>query len=204
VIQGGGFRLENGTYVDIAPAGTDTVDGEVGLSNLRGTIAMALVSSMTGTDPDSATSQWFINTDDNANLDVDFTVFGRVIHGMDVADAINDLDRISGQFTVDDPLAFNFGSLPVLSLPVEDPQGYGCAIVFPNPPQPPFPPGDSTACQSQEEFDASIAARKADLSPQVPDLLVHVERAVLPEPGAEASALALATALAAAARARRG
>lgn len=61
-----------------------------GLRNLRGTLAMAL----SGTDENSATSQFFINVVDNGSLDFDdpvappFTVFGRVLEGMDVADMI--------------------------------------------------------------------------------------------------------------------
>jgi cyclophilin family peptidyl-prolyl cis-trans isomerase len=59
-----------------------------GLSNVRGTIAMARTS-----DPDSATSQFFINQVDNLFLDPTgtnngYTVFGRVIAGMEVVDAI--------------------------------------------------------------------------------------------------------------------
>jgi peptidyl-prolyl cis-trans isomerase B (cyclophilin B) len=61
-----------------------------GLANTRGTVAMARTSV-----PDSATSQFFINTVDNSFLDransrdqVGYCVFGRVIEGMDVVDKI--------------------------------------------------------------------------------------------------------------------
>ena len=57
-----------------------------GLSNVRGTISMARTS-----DPDSATSQWFINQVDNTFLDAGdgYTVFGRVLdNGMNVVDQI--------------------------------------------------------------------------------------------------------------------
>ncbi|HMP01178.1 MAG TPA: peptidylprolyl isomerase [Gemmatales bacterium] len=61
-----------------------------GLSNRRGTIAMARTS-----EPDSATAQFFINVADNTGLDrayaqdrVGYAVFGKVIEGMDVVDKI--------------------------------------------------------------------------------------------------------------------
>lgn len=61
-----------------------------GLKNLRGTLAAARTS-----DPDSAMAQWFINLKDNAFLDGDpaskkpgYSVFGKVIDGMDVVDQI--------------------------------------------------------------------------------------------------------------------
>lgn len=62
-----------------------------GLTNARGTIGMARE-----TDPDSATRQWYINLADNARLDIarevsgnaGYAVFGRVVDGMGVVDAI--------------------------------------------------------------------------------------------------------------------
>jgi cyclophilin family peptidyl-prolyl cis-trans isomerase len=93
VIQGGGFGL-NGTTV--LPVTTNAaVQNEPGISNLRGTVAMAKL----GGYPNSATSQWFINLEDNsgptANLDTEnggFTVFGCVVgNGMAVADRVASL-----------------------------------------------------------------------------------------------------------------
>lgn len=87
VIQGGGFTYKSGS---VEPLPLDPpVQNEPGLSNVRGTIAMAKVSG----DPNSATSQWFINLKDNSadldNQNGGFTVFGQVIgNGMEVADAI--------------------------------------------------------------------------------------------------------------------
>ena len=59
-----------------------------GLKNLRGTLAMARYD-----DPNSATSQFFINLKNNSHLDPSgggfgYAVFGRVIEGMDVVDKI--------------------------------------------------------------------------------------------------------------------
>jgi peptidylprolyl isomerase len=60
-------------------------------SNIRGSVAMAKTS-----EPNSATSQFYINLKDNsANLDSNYSVFGRVTAGMDVVDDI-------GQKQVDD------------------------------------------------------------------------------------------------------
>ncbi len=88
VIQNGGFRFVNDTTFDYV-ATSDPVPNEPGVSNTRGTVAMAKL----GDNPDSATSQWFINLGDNSsNLDAQnggFTVFARVLgDGMTVADAI--------------------------------------------------------------------------------------------------------------------
>jgi len=60
-----------------------------GLKNLRGTLAMARYD-----DPNSATSQWFINVNDNPHLDpasggFGYAVFAKVIEGMDVVDKIS-------------------------------------------------------------------------------------------------------------------
>ncbi len=69
----------------------DTITNEAssGLKNVRGTLAMARTNN-----PDSATAQFFINQVDNAYLDYvegrnpGYAVFGKVVEGMDVVDAI--------------------------------------------------------------------------------------------------------------------
>ena len=108
IIQGGGFFFEDGT----APGVTTfpPVENEFKVSNTRGTLAMAKLNDQ----PDSATSQWFINLADNSgNLDNQnggFTVFARVIgDGMAVADAIADLPRVDAGGA--------FGNLPVINFP---------------------------------------------------------------------------------------
>ncbi len=105
VIQTGGFL---GTVNPNAPSDNPgqvlpsqvpsfaPIQNEPFISNRRGTIAMAKL----GGDPNSATSEWFINLADNStNLDHQnggFTVFGRVATGMAVADSIAALPRYNG------------------------------------------------------------------------------------------------------------
>ncbi|HMF14544.1 MAG TPA: peptidylprolyl isomerase, partial [Gemmataceae bacterium] len=90
MIQGGG--MEPGLKERKA---RDPIKNESsnGLSNKRGTVATARAP-----DPDSATSQFFINVKDNAFLDkaklrdgAGYCVFGRVVEGMDVVDKIKDV-----------------------------------------------------------------------------------------------------------------
>ena len=77
-----------------------------GLSNLRGTISMA----NTGV-PNSGGSQWFINVSDNTFLDFDkppasskHPVFGRVVSGMDVVDAIVNVPATQVETRPDEPV----------------------------------------------------------------------------------------------------
>lgn len=89
VVQGGSFSF-NATNNNLDSVITDNpIQNEPGISNTRGTVAMAKLAG----DPNSATSGWFVNlTDNSANLDAQnggFTVFGRVIgDGMTVVDNI--------------------------------------------------------------------------------------------------------------------
>jgi len=86
MIQGGGFTPLGMHRETRAPI---QIESRNGLKNVRGSIAMARTNN-----PDSATSQFFINTADNANLDYPsfdghgYTVFGKVISGMNVVDEI--------------------------------------------------------------------------------------------------------------------
>lgn len=90
VIQGGDLTSKGINWTTIQ-------DENIGLhSNLRGTVAMAKTSQA-----NSATSQFFINLNDTnaATLDINFSVFGRVIDGMNVADAISQLPTVSNDST---------------------------------------------------------------------------------------------------------
>lgn len=85
MIQGGGYTPGMNEKATRPPIKNEATNG---LSNRRGTIAMARTN-----DPDSATAQFFINVVDNPNLDrrdgsAGYCVFGKVIEGMDVVDAI--------------------------------------------------------------------------------------------------------------------
>ena len=86
MVQGGGFSA-NGV---LKPGTVSSIVNEAdnGLSNSRGTIAMARTS-----DPDSATAQFFINHQDNPFLDksassAGYAVFGKVVKGMEIVDLI--------------------------------------------------------------------------------------------------------------------
>lgn len=99
MIQGGGFT-QNMQQKPTGPAIKN--EAKNGLSNKRGTIAMARTSVV-----DSATSQFFINLSDNVLLDngvrdYGYAVFGKVIAGMETVDAIAKVKtaNISGQQNV--------------------------------------------------------------------------------------------------------
>jgi peptidyl-prolyl cis-trans isomerase A (cyclophilin A) len=88
IFQGGGFYVDSNSVLQSVTALPPTPLQAI-LPNVAGTIAMA----RTG-DPDSATSQWFINVLDNPSLDAQnaqnpgYTVFGEVVAGMSVVDSI--------------------------------------------------------------------------------------------------------------------
>jgi peptidyl-prolyl cis-trans isomerase A (cyclophilin A) len=90
MIQGGGFDgnyVQKKTRAPVAHEGREALTSG-GLRNLAGAVAMARTN-----DPQSATAQFFINVKDNAFLDPSaqswgYTVFGKVVSGMDVVNKI--------------------------------------------------------------------------------------------------------------------
>ena len=85
LIQGGGFMTN---YTDVEPDRPIFNESGNGLKNAEGTIAMAKQLS----DAHSATNQFFINLNDNTNLDPGsswgYAVFGQVVEGYDVLEAM--------------------------------------------------------------------------------------------------------------------
>jgi len=101
MIQGGGFDATSGqekqTHDSIK------LESNNGLKNDRGTLAMARTNI-----PDSATSQFFINTQNNDFLNYaspanpGYAVFGKVIEGMDVVDKISKVQTDSNDKPLED------------------------------------------------------------------------------------------------------
>jgi len=131
VVQGGGYigtvdpsAMTNPNKDNIQPTQVLTfgaIQNEPGISNKRGTIAMAQVLN----NPNSATSEWFINLADNGgppnNLDIQtstsngtsgpYTVFGKVVNnGMSVVDSIAALPRYPGPVPFDNLPLRNYSS----------------------------------------------------------------------------------------------
>ncbi len=91
--QGGGYDVDYDKKDTRPPVINESNNG---LSNLRGTIAMARLDN-----PDSATAQFFINLTDNTNLDspprpAGYTVFGKVSEGMNVIDNMAEISTGPG------------------------------------------------------------------------------------------------------------
>ncbi len=115
VVQGGGFVFnENEGFRQIFEPDLGPIQNEFGRPNLERTIAMAKLDQ----DPNSATSQFFFNMNDNPSLDTQnggFTVFGRVL-GEDswtVMQLIADLNRedLRGESVFAGQLRDRFGNL---------------------------------------------------------------------------------------------
>ena len=121
VVQGGGFKVTAGSPIKIdnvtqfaAVVNEPKPGGTTAPNNVRGTIAMAKL----GSDPNSATNQFFFNLADNSeNLDNQnggFTTFGRVLgNGMAAVDAMAAVPR----FGYDSP----FDTVPLRNVPGANP-----------------------------------------------------------------------------------
>jgi cyclophilin family peptidyl-prolyl cis-trans isomerase len=102
MIQGGGFTPDMQKKPTKSPIKNEATNG---LSNLRGTIAMARTNEI-----DSATSQFFINVVDNKFLDhqgptnFGYAVFGKVVEGMEVVDKIRKVPTTQKGFYKDVPV----------------------------------------------------------------------------------------------------
>jgi cyclophilin family peptidyl-prolyl cis-trans isomerase len=87
VIQGGGYTA--GLVKQTGQSAPIELESNKGLSNVRGSLAMARTNP-----PNSATSEFYINLVDNLSLDYKnaanpgYAVFGKVVQGMEVADAM--------------------------------------------------------------------------------------------------------------------
>jgi len=97
--QAGGFAAVDGRLVERETGKGIKNEAKNGLSNQKGTIAMARRG-----DPESATSQFFLNVADNTRLDFPnpdghgYAVFGKIVEGMDV------LEKIEKAPTIERPL----------------------------------------------------------------------------------------------------
>ncbi len=109
-VQGGGFEFGNlGSHI---PTGLN-LHNDYSLPNVRGTIAMGKI----GGNPNSASSEWFINAADNSNgfgvpasgSAEGYTVFGEVVSGMDVVDKITKLN----DFDLSQEVNSAFGQIPL-------------------------------------------------------------------------------------------
>ncbi len=118
MIQGGGFSVDGGKLVEKTSGKGIRNEGQNGLKNDRGTIAMARTS-----DPDSATAQFFINVVDNAMLNYPsnggYAVFGKVVEGMDVVDKIKGVQTATSELNMIHPATGQKMQAPAGDVPVK-------------------------------------------------------------------------------------
>jgi cyclophilin family peptidyl-prolyl cis-trans isomerase len=150
VLQGGGFVFNTNpsrlTAVQTDPA----VQNEPGISNTRGTVAMAKL----GGDPNSATSQFFFNLADNSgNLDNQnggFTVFGKVAD--DASQAV--VDRLAAIPTQDRSTSSDPNASALSQIPLQN---------YPTPPAGNFPT-DTTSANYAFVSGATVQTRSDQLT----------------------------------------
>ena len=115
MVQGGGFDKNFAKKATRAPVRNEA---NAFIPNLRGTISMARTN-----DPNSATSQFFINVVDNASLNKSaynpgYTVFGKVIKGLSVADKISKVKTKRSGHMADVPV----NPITILSVTIKKPE----------------------------------------------------------------------------------
>lgn len=119
MIQGGGFAVTDGKLVEKTTGKGIKNEGQNGLKNDRGTIAMARTS-----DPDSATAQFFINVVDNGMLNYPsnggYAVFGKVVEGMDVVDKIKAVKTGVTKLSMRHPATGELLEMPSQDVPAEN------------------------------------------------------------------------------------
>jgi len=112
MIQGGAYTPE---FEHRPSSRNSPLEADNGMSNLRGTVALARSSN-----PDSGGSQFFINVVDNPRLDAGeesegYTVFGRVVQGMDTVDRIANLETFGTRKLA----GISFDNVPVSPVIIE-------------------------------------------------------------------------------------
>lgn len=137
VAQAGGFRSNGSSITRRAAIASERGNG---LLNVPGSLAMALSNNPNGTtNTGSASSDFFINTAVNSNLDADFTVFGRVVEGLDTLSSISNTPRFgASEQPIRPPLirrAVRTSGYPILDLhtgawfdPEKSGRGFGLEI----------------------------------------------------------------------------
>ncbi len=115
VLQGGGFKFDQTTGLEVVQTDAPIIRENTGRLNQARTVAMARTNAI-----DSATDQFFINYVDNAFLNPTspndgYAVFGRVINGWEVVQTIQDLSHpdLTGDARLIGDEASNFGTVPV-------------------------------------------------------------------------------------------
>ncbi len=119
MIQGGGFAVEGAKLVEKPVGKPIKNEGRNGLTNDLGTIAMARTN-----DPNSATSQFFINVQDNAGLNFPsnggYAVFGKVVSGMEVVDKIKAVATGNKELVMRHPLTGESLTMPSPDVPADN------------------------------------------------------------------------------------
>jgi cyclophilin family peptidyl-prolyl cis-trans isomerase len=197
VIQGGGFSFDPIDLYDTVPE-RPPIANEPGICNVAGTLAMARpIGNM---NPDTATSEWFINLQDNSEIfggPQGYTVFAQVIaEDMPVLEALAALHREFGTLLIDDPIALRelsddtFANVPVVEPPARPPAGWGCIgsissdpvlITIPTIPFPIWLPEVEDNCGGDPALEeAARELMRTDMGPKMNEQLVLM---TVPEPG---------------------